>query len=595
MNGRSQLPRILIVDDQFGRCELGAELRRAVSPDAWAIYQADRANLCALYHLSSNGISSNRESIAHATFVPGQVWNTSERQLENDADSVISAVQSGWPFTDGTRWSLILLDLRFVAGSLDEFGDPHDGSAFGADVLLPLLRTRFGADLPIVILSSTPREEANQRMRQLGALDYIERIPAGVQGCSPHMHLAGVLARHGLTPDDAGEVEGTSLPVLKMLRQARRGAASARNILLVGETGSGKGALANYIHRTSSRAARPFVAYHAAHRPPELQADELFGHWRGAFTGAITDVEGVWERANSGTLFLDELADIDLSVQQKLMQPIEERSVRRLGRPPRGQREAIDVDVLVILATNQDLGSVNAKLDFINRVNAYTIEVPPLRERIDDLPAIVQALCVRIAPGWTGAILPEALEKLRSHEWREGNVRELRNVLERALINNPVQDITATDITFSPAASAPPQRTSVSENGSEQRRRDFLNAIEIPPSQMPVALVDEIRSRYSGYLAELLADILRWSFEMERTGGRLNPTATVRFLLGRRDVSTVEAKQFLKKLLTLDTRGRSVASCFADYARESAHPTVMRIAEQALSKHDAAQPEGDDE
>src|ERR1700733_1069964 len=253
---RLQLPQLLVIDDQFGRSLLGSRFRNAVDPEVFSGYEADRKNLCTNFSLiDREGLpGDNALALAEATFCPSQIWNHSQKRIENSAESAKDAVRRGWPFSDGSRWALILLDLRFTYGPLDTFGDPQEGSFFGRDVLLSQLRDDFGPELPIVILSSTSREDNNQIVREMGALDFIHRVPGA--GAPPHESLDSlkrILFQHGLLIDSTGSIIGKSLETLKMLRQARRAATSGRNTLLLGESGTGKGLLAEYIHRISAR------------------------------------------------------------------------------------------------------------------------------------------------------------------------------------------------------------------------------------------------------------------------------------------------------------------------------------------------------
>jgi two-component system response regulator PilR (NtrC family) len=563
------LPQVVVVDDQFGRCQLGDAFRRAVGEDVFALFEADRANLCRNFGLLRAGSqAAHDDAVARAVFCPAQKWNDETREIENVPEQAVGAIRQGWPAADGSRWALVLLDLRFTEGKLDNYGDPERGSLFGAEVLLPLLRREFGDDLPIVVLSSTSRDELNATVRELGALDFIQRVPgAGAPPEESRRALREVLFLHGLVPDDTGMVAGTSLDVLKMLRQARRGARSARTILLEGETGTGKGLLARYIHAASDRARGPFETFNAAQRTAELQADELFGHWQGAFTDARTDIPGIWERAQGGTLFIDEVADLDESVQLRLMQPIEERRVRRLGHPPRGAAAEIEVDVRVLLATNRSLaGAATLKKDFLNRINAFVVHVPPLRDRREDIPLLAARLVFSLAPAWSGRILPAAMKALQAHEWRTGNVRELRNVLERALANNPQQDLTERDLQL-PSRARPAAELSAEDaprTAAEREQGHLLSALTADLESLSAADLRRMRGELSGSLPPVLAALLIWAMRLTATDGKLNHTAAVRFLLGRNEVTTLEAKQFLRKYLSLDTRGGSVWRAFED-------------------------------
>lgn len=571
----NNLPHVLIIDDQFGRCQLGNSFRNFVGDQVFSLYEADRANLCRNFGLATDNVKHPPiDTVAKVVFTPAQRWNDDTKEIENWPEQAAGVVKQRWPAPDGSRWALVLLDLRFTTGKLNAFGDPERGSLFGADVLLPLLRQEFGEDLPIVILSSTNREDMNQKIRELGALDFIQRIPgAGAPPEHSRKTLRETLFLHGLMPDSTGTVIGKSLPVLKMLRSARRAGRTARTILLEGETGTGKGLLAQYIHSVSDRCSEPFETFNAAQRTAELQADELFGHWQGAFTDARTDSPGLWERARGGTVFIDEVADLDEGVQLRLMQPIEERRVRRLGHPPKGKPSDIEVDVRVILATNRTLASSpSVKKDFLNRISAFVIQIPALRERREDIPELLGSLANKLAPAWTGRMLPAAIETLVAHDWREGNIRELRNVLERALANNPGQDITVHDLKLPRPDS--PLEASLKPTSIKNEVRcswtSFATALETSPDNLTMAELRKIREDLGGVLPVLLADLLAWALCLTKKDGKINHTGAVRFMLGREDISTLEAKQFLRKYLSLDTKAGSVWRRF-----ENEHQTLQ--------------------
>ena len=582
---RTKLPRILIIDDQFGRCSLGKAFRDFVGPDLFRTYQADRENLCRIYGIFDGSGDSSEMPYESCTvagaFCPGQRWHPKTQVIENDIDIVRDSIRRGWPFKDGERWGLVLLDLRFVYGKINEFGDPQTGSVFGLDTILPMIRREFGNDLPVVVLSSTPKDENNAAIRTHGALDFIQRVPgAGATPDEGRATLQKALFFHGLIEDTTGLVIGKSLPILKMLRQARRGAMSTRNMLLLGETGTGKGLLAKYIHQVSTRSTGPFEVFHAAHRPAELQADELFGHWKGAFTGADADTPGIWELANGGTLFIDEVADIDIKVQQALMQPIEERRVRRIGTAPRESAKPKAVDVLVILATNRDLNAAKAngtfKGDFLNRINAFTIEVPSLRERREDIPLLVKHLTVAISPGWQSKFLPDAMDALSTREWKEGNIRELRNVIDRAITNNPGQDITAADVAFT---HIPLSATEINIEPKVQEASYFnlAEAILKDLQQLSLAEVEDMKRKLPGTFPDLLAKAFAMALQLTQANGKLNPTSAVRFLLGNNEMTTVQAKQFIKRLLMLDTQGKSVWTAFEHIGIAVNHTMLQQL------------------
>jgi DNA-binding NtrC family response regulator len=197
-------------------------------------------------------------------------------------------------------------------------------------------------------------------------------------------------------------------------------------ITLIGETGTGKDVLARAIHDESSRAAGPFVVFDCGAIAPNLAESELFGHERGAFTGALAKHPGVFERARGGTLFLDEIGELPLELQPKLLRLIDHRSVRSVG----GKVDR-RVDVRILAATNRDLAALVAakqfRQDLYFRLAAAVVRLPALRERADDLPHLVRRLLEEMGHGHL-RLAPETLQRLRAHHW-PGNIRELKNTL----------------------------------------------------------------------------------------------------------------------------------------------------------------------
>jgi two-component system response regulator FlrC len=222
---------------------------------------------------------------------------------------------------------------------------------------------------------------------------------------------------------------------LKTLTLARKVAPTPATVLLLGESGTGKEVLARCIHLNSKRAAGPFVAVNCAALAPTLIESELFGHERGSFTGAVGRHSGVFERASGGTIFLDEIGELDLSLQAKLLRVIQERSFERVGGG-----KTIQVDVRVVAATNRDLPGLASqgkfRSDLYYRLSTFPIEIPPLRERPGDLDALAILFLANAADRMekpVAELSAGAREKLRAYSW-PGNVRELENVLERAAI-----------------------------------------------------------------------------------------------------------------------------------------------------------------
>jgi two-component system nitrogen regulation response regulator NtrX len=207
-------------------------------------------------------------------------------------------------------------------------------------------------------------------------------------------------------------------------------------VLVVGESGTGKELVARELHRLGANPKGPFVALNSAALPHELVESELFGHERGAFTGANATRKGAFEAASGGTLFLDEIGDLPAAAQAKLLRVLEERKVTRLGG-----NKPIEVNTRVVAATHRDLEKEVAegrfREDLFYRLNVHVLRVPPLRDRLSDVPALVEHLvattCARFGMK-TKSVAPDAVEALMTYDWRRNNIRELRNVVERMLI-----------------------------------------------------------------------------------------------------------------------------------------------------------------
>lgn len=233
---------------------------------------------------------------------------------------------------------------------------------------------------------------------------------------------------------DSLEVVRTNSPVMKeVFDKVRAVAQTESTVLLTGETGTGKGVLAKLIHRHSPRWDKQFIGVHCGAIPETLLESELFGHEKGAFTGAARRKLGKFEIAHHGTIFLDEIGTISASMQIKLLRVLQERIFERLGG-----EETIETDVRIIAATNADLESMSNtgtfRRDLYYRLNVFPIYVPPLRERIEDIPLLVEVFLKRLNKFYTKNILdihPQVLEAFQSYHW-PGNIRELENLIERA-------------------------------------------------------------------------------------------------------------------------------------------------------------------
>ena len=255
------------------------------------------------------------------------------------------------------------------------------------------------------------------------------------------------------------EIVGSSQALRRVLSQVAKVAPADSTVLILGETGTGKELIARAIHKRSRRSTRAFIRVNCAAIPPSLIASELFGHEKGAFTGALQRRLGRFESAHGGTIFLDEIGDLPVEAQVALLRVLQEREFERVG-----SSQPISVDVRVLAATNRDLKAIVAegafRQDLFYRLNVFPIEIPPLRERVDDIPLLVEYLIERYA-GKAGkkirSISKKTLELFQAYDW-PGNIRELQNVIERAVILSDGDTFTVDDTWLkreSPRSSGP--------------------------------------------------------------------------------------------------------------------------------------------
>jgi two-component system nitrogen regulation response regulator NtrX len=328
----------------------------------------------------------------------------------------------------------------------------------GLDGLTTLQRLRERQiDSQVVIISGHGNIESAVRAIKMGAYDFIEK-PLSLE-------KTVLVVRNALRQRDL-EAENRWLrakvdrhqqhtmvgesPAMNSLRQQVDLAAPTNGrVLILGESGTGKELVARTIHMTSRRKSGPFIEVNCASIPEELIESELFGHMRGAFTGAVADKPGRFEQANGGTIFLDEIADMSLKTQAKVLRVLQEQVMERVGGTQR-----IKVDVRVLAATNKDLpAEIRAgrfREDLYFRLNVVPIFVPALRDRQQDIPLLAEhfmALLAAEAGKPLKRLAPEAAARLQHYSW-PGNVRELRNVIERVLIFAQGDAVTAQDLGF---------------------------------------------------------------------------------------------------------------------------------------------------
>jgi DNA-binding NtrC family response regulator len=317
---------------------------------------------------------------------------------------------------------------------------------------------RRDPDTPIVVFTGQASIETAVAAMREGAFDYLRKtagaqeLAAAVERAVTHGSLAREVRRlrdevaraHGVN-----EIIGQSPVMQQLLAVAQRIAPSDASVLVLGESGTGKELLARTVHRLSLRREGPFVAFDCSALAPSLLESELFGHEKGAFTGAARARRGLFREAHGGTLFLDEIGDIAPEVQNKLLRVLQEREIK-----PVGGDSFVKVDVRIVAATNKDLKALAARgvfrEDLYWRLAVVPLEVPPLRDRREDLPLLCAHLLARRRPPgsatrWPARVSAGALAKLAAYSW-PGNIRELENVLARAALLCDGDEIEASDL-----------------------------------------------------------------------------------------------------------------------------------------------------
>jgi two-component system nitrogen regulation response regulator NtrX len=355
-----------------------------------------------------------------------------------DEGYAVDSVDSGeaaLKAVENRRYDLLLLDVWMP----------------GMDGLETLARIRtLDAHLPVVVISGHGSIETAVKAVRMGAQDFVEK-PLSLE--KTLLAVKNALRQRRLEDENRvlkEKVEhrfrmvGES-PALHALREdVARAAPSNGRVMIFGENGTGKELVARSIHDHSLRADGPFVEVNCAAIPEELIESELFGHTRGAFTGALTAKKGKFELADGGTLFLDEVGDMTLKTQAKVLRALQEQRVE-----PVGGSVSVTVDVRIIAATNKDLEDEirrgQFREDLFFRLNVIPFHVPPLRERAEDVPRLARHFMAEISAEYgrrAKEFAPDAMELLCAHKW-PGNVRELRNIVERLLIMTPGERVDA--------------------------------------------------------------------------------------------------------------------------------------------------------
>ena len=310
--------------------------------------------------------------------------------------------------------------------------------------LLKALRQQYDADVTVVLMTAQGSVETAVEAIKLGAYDYVtkpvdpQRLKILLEQIIQRLETlreVRALRRQLQERGTFGRLIGSSLEMRKIYQVVEQAAPTAASVLISGESGTGKELVAQTIHQLSQRTSQPFVPLNCAAIPDTLLESELFGHEKGAFTGAIARRQGSVELAHRGTLFLDEIAEMTTLTQAKLLRVLQERTFRTLG----GTREQA-VDIRVIAATNQDpidaVRQNKLREDLYYRLNVFAIRLPALRERKDDIPLLAQAFVKEFSARNerdVAGVSDDAMRLLERYDW-PGNVRELRNVIERATI-----------------------------------------------------------------------------------------------------------------------------------------------------------------
>jgi two-component system nitrogen regulation response regulator NtrX len=324
----------------------------------------------------------------------------------------------------------------------------------GIDGLETLKQLRAaGSDAAVVIISGHGNIETAVRATKLGAFDFIEkplsleRTVLTVRNALRHQRLELINAELSAELAEEYAMVGESVAMRALRQQITVVAPTDGRVLIYGESGTGKELVARAIHAQSRRAAAPFVEVNSAAIPEELIESELFGHVKGAFTGATSAKKGKFELADGATLFLDEVGDMSANLQSKVLRVLEEQRFE-----PVGSATAITVDVRVIAATNKRLDSEieqgNFRADLFYRLNVIPFELPPLRERLEDVPLLVEHFNQKFSQAYgkkPKQFATEVIEELQNYSW-PGNVRELKNTIERVVIMHPAVKISASDL-----------------------------------------------------------------------------------------------------------------------------------------------------
>jgi DNA-binding NtrC family response regulator len=373
-----------------------------------------------------------------------------------------------------TPYALVLTDLALGRGPS------------GLDILRACKAAR--SDTPVVMITAHGSEKIAVEAMKAGAEDYVpkpfdnDELRMVVRRALEHTRLARenrMLQERLEREYGFASLIGSGAAMHAVFDTIKRVAETDLSVLILGESGTGKELVAQALHQASTRHARPFIAVNCAAISRELVESELFGHERGAFTGADARRVGKFEAASGGTIFLDEIGDMAPETQAKVLRVLEEKALERVG-----SNATIAVDVRVVAATHRDLSARVAqgqfREDLYYRLRVVELRIPPLRERIEDIPALAERFLTQVAERLGRErkhLSPEAMAALGHHPWR-GNVRELRNVIEQAAVLCPGDVIGPGDLRLGPASTAAAPVTTRSAVSFRDAKRQVLEEFE---------------------------------------------------------------------------------------------------------------------
>ena len=361
------------------------------------------------------------------------------------------------------KWNYEVLGVGSGEDALAKFPEFRPGVIL-ADVELPGMNgldllAHLGEEIqqiPVIIITGRGSDERVVQAIEAGAFWYIEKplkppvlkaLLDRALGRSRDREAVAALTRQLREAGKLGVLVGASRPMQEVMRQVEMASPSTASVLITGETGSGKEMVARSIHMLSPRAERPFIAINCSAIPESLMESEIFGHERGAFTGAAERRIGCFELADGGTLLLDEIGEMPPPTQAKLLRVLEDHKIRRLG-----SKVETPVDVRVLAATNknpeQAVADGHLRQDLYFRLNVFNIHLPPLRDHKEDLPLLVESLLEEVSEKHgkkVAGVGSDVMDMFRSYPW-PGNVRELRNVLERAAIASDRGTVSRSDL-----------------------------------------------------------------------------------------------------------------------------------------------------